>query len=322
MWVYVQRTGIMYSDAAGPAQPLARGYSGWGSSENNPDAQCDEKHGPLPRGVYTLTAPVEFNHMPDCLRLVPDAGNDMCHRSGFLIHDGVWNGPHGQTSLGCICVPHAARLTMWGSGDHTLKVVADSATENLLTPPRLDLLAAAEVAVAGPVQFGSLIAGGFFSSDPDDMSVPRSIRTNNPGALNVTGWQRTWPGYAGSTDSDGSPNQNHTTIYRTPEHGVAAWYHLVADLYGFAPGVGFSLRDLAARYAGRDADTATVDGYVSGWTAKSGGTLPSQLDLSVSGVPLQLARAMFAFEAGRPSPLLDVQITAAISWEFNNLLPP
>jgi hypothetical protein len=80
-------------------------------------------------------------------------------------------------------------------------------------------------------QFGSLIPGGFFSSDPFNHSVPRSIRTNNPGALNISSWQRTRPGFVGVTESDGSSNQNVTTIYRTPEHGVGSWFHLIKDIY-------------------------------------------------------------------------------------------
>ena len=70
------------------------------------------------------------------------------------------------------------------------------------------------------VAFGSLVPGGFFSADPDDLNVHRSIRTNNPGALNFSSWQKSRLGYVGITQPDNSPDHNVTTIYRTPEHGV------------------------------------------------------------------------------------------------------
>lgn len=47
------------------------------------------------------------------------------------------------------------------------------------------------------VTFGSLVPGGFFSGDPDDLNVHRSIRTNNPGALNFTSWQKAGWGMLG-----------------------------------------------------------------------------------------------------------------------------
>src|SRR5262249_21735091 len=66
------------------------------------------------------------------------------------------------------------------------------------------------------VFFDSLVPEGFFSHDPDDLSVRRSIRTNNPGALNYSAWQKNVRGYVGITPPDNSPNHNRTTIYRTP----------------------------------------------------------------------------------------------------------
>ena len=94
------------------------------------------------------------------------------------------------------------------------------------------------------VTFGSLVANGFFSANPDDINVPRSIRTNNPGALNFSAWQKSRVGFVGITQPDNSPNHNVTTIYRTPEHGIGAWYHLLARLYNFPAG-NFTLNELA-----------------------------------------------------------------------------
>ena len=49
------------------------------------------------------------------------------------------------------------------------------------------------------VFFDTLTSGGFFSHDPDDLGVKRSIRTNNPGALNFSAWQKSLPGYVAVT---------------------------------------------------------------------------------------------------------------------------
>lgn len=125
MWIYAQRTGNMFHRVAETEIFLARGYSGRGASENDPEKQGELDYGPLPRGRYRIRPPVEFNHMHDCLRLLPDPKNDMCGRSGFWIHDGVFTGPHGETSHGCICLQRPARLVIWSSDDHELQVQAD-----------------------------------------------------------------------------------------------------------------------------------------------------------------------------------------------------
>lgn len=74
------------------------------------------------------------------------------------------------------------------------------------------------------------LVGGKFSSTPSDISIKRSIRTNNPGALNISAWQKEMPGYVGWTFPDNSPNGNKTTIYASPEEGAAAWVKLM-DIY-------------------------------------------------------------------------------------------
>ena len=90
--------------------------------------------------------------------------------------------------------------------------------------------------------FRSLVPGGFFSSDPDDLSAKRSIRTNNPGALNISTWQKQFPGYVGVTQADAAGNV--TTIYVTPENGVGAWYYLLTDRYQFGDGGSLTLKEL------------------------------------------------------------------------------
>src|SRR4029077_10491062 len=65
-------------------------------------------------------------------------------------------------------------------------------------------------------EYHAIVQGGYFSSDPDDLKVPTSIRTNNPGALNTTKYIATLPGYNGSQDYAGKGN--HTAIFLAPEY--------------------------------------------------------------------------------------------------------
>jgi hypothetical protein len=341
MWIYSQASGTMYRDVTGKLVRLAKGYSGNGSSENNPDDQCKADHGPLPRGRYTFGQPAPFNNMLDCLRLIPDRSNEMCGRFGFWVHDGVSSGPHGETSEGCICLPHAARLNMYASMDHELQVVrdennfvavplAEGMTASAIRLGKGQLLAATlDLPQGGMTQFGTLVKNGYFSSDPDNLSLPRAIRCNNAGALNISKWQTSRPGYVGYTGSDGSPGANHTTIYRTPEHGVAAWFRLLINTtdgygYGFVTGHSFGVRELARHYAGQSAAQETVDRYVSAWTRLSQGNLTedTKLDSSSTAQMIMLADALFWNEAGERSPLQEDQIRYGIDTERDGKLPP
>jgi hypothetical protein len=148
------------------------------------------------------------------------------------------------------------------------------------------------------------------------------VRINNPGALNVSSWQKTRPGYVGFSDPDGSADHNVTTIYRTPEHGVASWFYLINRVYGFGTSEKFSLLQLAQRYAGRDTGAA-VDAYLTGWRSASQGALGSTsiIDISDDQQMLELGRSMFTHEAGRPTPLQDAQIIFGIQNERNGTLP-
>lgn len=171
------------------------------------------------------------------------------------------------------------------------------------------------------VTFGSLIAGGFFSADPDDLNIHRSIRTNNPGALNFSPWQRSRLGYTGITQPDNSPDQNVTTIYRTPEHGVAAWYHWLAVRNSF-PGGSFSLNDLAGRRAGAGS-AAAIAGLITGWNRWLNPPLAPDTQQSVADTNTMaaVAKAMFSHEAGVATPVRDDQIIFAIERERAGTLP-
>lgn len=119
MWTYEQSTGRLSHDGA----EVTVGYAGAGDGKNNPDMQDCHNVGPLPRGRYTINAPVDTQtHGPYVLRLTPDAENDMCGRAGFLIHGDSIKSP-GNASEGCIVVPRPSRVEVWESGDHDLEVV-------------------------------------------------------------------------------------------------------------------------------------------------------------------------------------------------------
>lgn len=169
------------------------------------------------------------------------------------------------------------------------------------------------------VFFDSLVGGGVYSADPDDLSFGRSYRTNNPGALNISSWQKTRPGYVSITPDDGRGNK--TTIYRTPEHGVAAWYCLLADRYGFKSGGSFTLQELAEKYSGGSG----AQDYVVGWGRYSGNKLSAStmFDITSPDELLPLAKAMFAHELGskKGTPLPDTQILFALDCEMNGTLP-
>lgn len=172
------------------------------------------------------------------------------------------------------------------------------------------------------VTFESLVPGGFFSSDPDDTHVKRSIRTNNPGALNISAWQKKMRGYVGKTFADNAGNE--TTIYRTPEHGVAAWYHLITNRYDYGVDGSLRIADLARRYAGVDSeDSPAVKSYVAGWRKHSGNALSgdSTVSLSDTNAVLVLARGMFGHEIGGVSPLHDDQIRYGVDHQRDNSMP-
>jgi hypothetical protein len=168
--------------------------------------------------------------------------------------------------------------------------------------------------------FTSLVPGGFFSSNPDS-NDKRSIRTNNPGALNISSWQRSRPGFVGVTADDGKGNV--TSIYCAPEYGVASWYHLLAVIYDFARTGSFTIQQLARKYAGKDAAQSTVDNYVNVWcrVADSPLTGDSVIQLGNDDGMLNLARAMYRNEAGKPTPLSDAQILFGMRHERDNSLP-
>ena len=108
-YVYEQATGRMFTREDGLNDLLATGYSGSTADggKNNPDKQCESDIGPIPRGIYSIGDPFA-GPSPFSLRLTPEPGNEMCGRSGFLIHGDSIAAP-GTASHGCIILPRPAR---------------------------------------------------------------------------------------------------------------------------------------------------------------------------------------------------------------------
>ncbi len=119
-WTYEQKTGQLSREGAN----IIRGYSGAGEGKNNPADQEIHNVGPIPRGSYTISGPVDtVTHGPYVLPLTPDPANEMFGRSSFLIHGDSKVDP-GNASEGCIIMPRNIRERIWASGDTDLMVTA------------------------------------------------------------------------------------------------------------------------------------------------------------------------------------------------------
>jgi len=91
-----------------------------GSCRNNPSCQCQKSVGPLPQGTYTLGNMYTFKSCINSYDLYPSSLNNMCGRSGFLIHCG---GCSGNPSEGCIVIESDSTRYLIKSGS-TLKVIS------------------------------------------------------------------------------------------------------------------------------------------------------------------------------------------------------
>jgi hypothetical protein len=172
------------------------------------------------------------------------------------------------------------------------------------------------------ILFTALVAGGFFSSEPENLKVLRAIRTNNPGAINDTKWQHELPGYVGKTFADSAGNE--TAIYSAPEYGVAAWYILLADRYKFKDAGGaFTISHLAHNYAGSNAPQSAIDSYIVDWCrlADTQLTPQSTIHLDNDDEMLNLARAVFKHESKKIVKMSNEQILFGIQNQRANRMP-
>ena len=118
-WTYEQINGRLLHDD----EFVGKGYSGAGEGKNNPQAEGEPNVGPIPKGTYTIEAPVDtVTHGPYVLRLDPNEANEMYGRAGFLMHGDSVVHP-GTASEGCIIMARPVREQVWASGDITLEVV-------------------------------------------------------------------------------------------------------------------------------------------------------------------------------------------------------
>lgn len=152
------------------------------------------------------------------------------------------------------------------------------------------------------------LVGGYFSAEPYNLDIPRSIRTNNPLALNISDWQRNFPGFAGVTQPDASANANKTTIYETPEHGFAAWYELMVKYN--AAGAD-TVGEIINRYGGGQDYSGYLAFVLKHEPSLQNGT---RIDLKNIDQCIKLARVMARHEAGNKMafPWTDAQIRYGI----------
>lgn len=149
------------------------------------------------------------------------------------------------------------------------------------------------------VRYRSLVQGGFYSSHPFDRSVPVSIRCNNPGAINGAAWEKKFPGYVDTVET--TPG-NKTTIFEAPEYGVAVWWELLRRYA--AEGIE-TVGGIINKYGGGQDYSA----YISFVTKQTGLSSRKKVALDDDKVLLAFGKAMFQYEAGRPTPLKDEQIS-------------
>ena len=85
----------------------------------------------------------------------------------------------------------------------------------------------------------------------------------------------------------------------------------------------FTLHDLAVRYAGGAGNAAAVQAYVDGWNRWLHPPLSTTTQIAVTdqSAMLMLGKAMFAHEAGAPTPVHDDQIAFGIQQEMAGTLP-
>jgi hypothetical protein len=102
--IYVQSTGTLINGGSPDLKPIYEGaYAGAGSHKNNPASQCISDLGPIPVGIYRMGKIADEGALKAAIRLTPERDNEMCGRSGFLIHGESKNFP-GWASAGCIIV--------------------------------------------------------------------------------------------------------------------------------------------------------------------------------------------------------------------------
>jgi D-alanyl-D-alanine carboxypeptidase len=165
--------------------------------------------------------------------------------------------------------------------------------------------------------FRSLVGiGNFFSSQPDadynssNTLTRRALRTNNPGAINISKWQRDgMQGYVGSTLP--GPDGNKTAVYETPEHGIAAWGFLLRKIYFNGKKDKVTVGEIVDKYRGTNSRAPYVDGYKTFSDGRFGEDY--EVDLYDNAELARLAIASYSHEFGFWYPLTDEQLMAGFA---------
>jgi D-alanyl-D-alanine carboxypeptidase len=165
--------------------------------------------------------------------------------------------------------------------------------------------------------FKSLVeSGNFFSGQPDaeynssNSLTRRALRTNNPGAINLSKWQRdSMKGYVGSTLP--GPAGNKTAIYESPEYGIAAWGFLLRKIYFSGKKEKVTVGDIVDKYRGTNSRAPYIDGYKK----YSNGKLTEDyvIDLYDNKALAELALAAFSHELGFWYPVTDQQLLRGLA---------
>lgn len=160
--------------------------------------------------------------------------------------------------------------------------------------------------------FRSLV-GGYFGDgskvDARGKKIPVSLRANNPGAVNGAPWERQMPGYVTEIKYDGV---NNTTVFETPEHGVAVYWTLLKK---YRDNGRTTIRQIITRYIG----VKGAQDYINSVTRMTGWSDDTVIDIWHDASVLPFAKAQFRHEAGVPIPWSDAQIlygfNLARGWE-------
>lgn len=149
-----------------------------------------------------------------------------------------------------------------------------------------------------PVKYRSLVPGGFFS-DTTNANYKPSIRFNNPGAINGNAaWVKAYPGFVKTVVIGGG---NPIAVFETPEQGVALWWQLLSN---YRSAGAKTVRQVINRYGGGQ----NYSQYVNFVVRYTNFPPEMEVDLSNDVMLIKLGKAMFRYEAGSETPLLDEQI--------------
>ena len=108
-FVYSQSTGLFYlEDFDGNRAAIARGYSGFGRDQNDPDAEGKAGRGPIPRGIWKIGAPVHHIRLGPLSFPLEPVGHDAYNRTEFFVHGDNRRGDR-SASTGCIVLDWQSR---------------------------------------------------------------------------------------------------------------------------------------------------------------------------------------------------------------------